>query len=70
MRITVEISDSEMKEIQRLAGERKKGPAIKKLALEALQLKKRAQLSEKFVRREWSVELPEIERLRKARTLW
>ena len=44
MKITVEISDSEVKEICRVTGERKKGPAIRKLVTDALMLKRRESL--------------------------
>ena len=57
MKITVDISDSEMKEICRLTGERKKGPAIRKLVVDALMLKRRESLAQKFIDAEWGVEL-------------
>jgi hypothetical protein len=57
MKITVEFPDSEVKEICRVTGEKKKGPAIRKLVTDALRLKRRAALVEKFVSGEWGVEL-------------
>lgn len=61
MKITVEISDSDAKEICHVTGEKKKGPAIRKLILEALQLKRREKLAEKFVSGEWGVQLEGFE---------
>ena len=61
MKITVEISDSEVKEICRVTGERKKGPAIRKLVTDALMLKRRESLAKKFIDGEWGVELKGFE---------
>jgi hypothetical protein len=57
MKITVEISDSEIKEICHFTGERKKGPAIRKLVVDALLLKRRAAMAENFISGKWGVEL-------------
>jgi hypothetical protein len=57
MKITVEMSDSDIKEICRVTGERKKGPAIRKLVADALLLKQRAALAQKFISGEWGVDL-------------
>ncbi|MFM8277938.1 MAG: hypothetical protein ACKN89_13325 [Cyanobium sp.] len=70
MKVTVELSDQEMAEVLELTGERKKGPAIRRLMEEALQLRRRAQIAQKFLSGEWGVELEtyeadqECERLR------
>ncbi|HBI42140.1 MAG TPA: hypothetical protein DDY78_04685 [Planctomycetales bacterium] len=61
MKITVEIPDSEVKEICRVTGERKKGPAIRKLVADALMLKRRENLAKKFIDGEWGVELKDFE---------
>ena len=61
MKITVEMSDSELKEVCRVTGERKKGPAIRKLVADALLLKRRAALAQKFISGEWGVELKSFE---------
>ena len=42
MKVSVELSDNEMAEILDLTGERKKGPAIRRLMEEALQQRRRA----------------------------
>jgi len=61
MKITVDISDSDMKEICRVTGERKKGPAIRQLVAEALMLKRREKLAQRFIDAEWGVELKGFE---------
>ena len=61
MKATVELSDSEMSEILDLTGERKKGPAIRRLMEEALQLRRRARIAQKFLNGEWGVELDTYE---------
>jgi hypothetical protein len=67
MKISVEISDRELNEIRRFADEKHKGPAIRKLALEGLRLRKRKVLSDKIMAGEWSVEIPDLEKLREDR---
>jgi hypothetical protein len=66
MKITVEFSDSELREIRRLTGEHKKGPAIRKLVVDALMLKKRAEVANKFITGEYGVELSGFEESRAA----
>jgi hypothetical protein len=61
MKVTVELSDHEMAEILDLTGERKKGPAIRRLMEEALQKRRRAQIAERFLSGEWGVELESFE---------
>jgi len=61
MKVTVELSDQEMAEILDLTGERKKGPAIRRLMEEALQLRRRAQIAQRFLSGEWGVELETFE---------
>lgn len=61
MKITVEITDSDIKEICRVTGERKKGPAIRKLVADALMLKRREKFAQKFIDAEWGVELKGFE---------
>ena len=57
MKITVDISDSDLKEICLFTGEKKKGPAIRKMVIDALMLKRREQLAQKFITGECGVEL-------------
>jgi len=61
MKVTVELSDTEMAEILTLTGERKKGPAIRRLMEEALQQHRRAQIAQRFLSGEWGVELESYE---------
>ena len=61
MKITVEIPDSQMKEICRVTGEKKKGPAIRKLVADSLLLKRREMLTRKFISGEFGVELKGFE---------
>jgi hypothetical protein len=61
MKVTVELSDHEMAEILDLTGERKKGPAIRRLMAEALQQRRRAQIAQRFLSGKWGVELESFE---------
>jgi hypothetical protein len=61
MKVTVELSETEMAEILDLTGERKKGPAIRRLMEEALQQRRRAQIVQRFLSGEWGVELESFE---------
>ena len=61
MKVTVDLSDHEMQEILELTGERKKGPAIRRLMEEALQQRRRAQIAQRFLSGEWGVELETFE---------
>ena len=61
MKVTVDFSESELAEIIVFSGEKKKGPAIRKLVYDALMLKRRGQLAEKFISGEWGVELAGFE---------
>ena len=70
MKVTVEVSDDELQEILKITREKRKGAAIRQLALEALMLKKRRQLLDEIEAGKWSVDLPSIEDLRKDRNLW
>ena len=66
MKITVEFSDSEVQEICRYTGERKKGPAIRKLVVDALMLKRREDIAGKFISGKWGTELAGFEEARSA----
>ncbi len=61
MKVTVELSDSELKEVCRITGQSKKGPAIRMLVVDTLMLKRRERLAEKFISGEWGVDLPSFE---------
>ena len=66
MKITVELSDSELKEVCRVTGERKKGPAIRKLVVDALMMHRRREMTGKFISGQWGVELEGYEAARAA----
>lgn len=70
MKVTVEMSDDELKDVLRITREKRKGAAIRQLALEALMLKKRRELLDEVEAGKWSVDLPPIESLRADRNLW
>ncbi len=57
MKVTVELSDQEMAEVLEFTGERKKGPAIRRLMAEALQQRRRARIAERFVSGAWGGDL-------------
>ncbi|WP_094555228.1 hypothetical protein [Synechococcus sp. 1G10] len=61
MKVTVDLSDHEMREILELTGERKKGLAIRRLLEQALQHRRRAQIAQRFLSGEWGVELESYE---------
>jgi hypothetical protein len=61
MKVTVELSDKEMGEILAFTGERKKGPAIRRLMEEALQQRRRSDVAQRFLNGEWGVELESFE---------
>ena len=70
MKVTVEISASELQEILKYSGEKMKGPAIRRLALEELNYRERLDMNDKLHSGEWTVELPPVEELRKDRPVW
>jgi len=61
MKVTVDLPDSELKEICFFTGERKKGPAIRKMVRDVLMIKRREKLAQKFISGEWGVELAAFE---------
>jgi len=61
MKVTVELSETEMAEILNLTGERKKGPAIRRLMVEALQQHRRVLIAQRFLSGEWGVQLESYE---------
>ena len=64
MKVTVEISDSDLQDVLELSGESKKGPAIRLLMEQALQLRRRHRIAERFLSGEWGVELAGYEEAR------
>ncbi len=70
MKITVELSDDELKDVLRFSGEKKKGPAIRKFIAAELAMKRRRELSRKILSGAVSAELPPVEQLRQDRDVW
>jgi SpoVK/Ycf46/Vps4 family AAA+-type ATPase len=70
VKITVEISEKDLKDILRITREKRKGAAIRQLAMEALMLRRRREILDELDAGKWSVDLPPIETLRQDRDLW
>lgn len=66
MKITVELSDIELDNICRITGEKKKGPAIRKMVADALRMKQREEIVSKFISGKVGVELSGFESSRAA----
>jgi hypothetical protein len=64
MKITVDLSENDLRDICRFTGLKKKGPAIRKLVVDALMLQRRREMTEKFVSGEWGLDLPSSEETR------
>ena len=63
MKITVEVSDKDLKDIIRFTGEKKKGPAIAQLVASSLMLERRRELSEEVLSGKFRVEFPHWEKM-------
>jgi hypothetical protein len=70
MKVTVDMSETEVQEILKYSGEKMKGPAIRRLAIEELHYRKRLEMNTKFHSGAWKVELPSVDDLRKDRPVW
>ena len=66
MKVTVELSDSDLQEICRMTGEKKKGPAIRRMVADALMMKRREEIAQKFISGELRVQLSGFEEGRAA----
>ena len=66
MKVTVDIPDSEMEDVCLFTGETKKGPAILMMVADALRLKRRERLAQKFISGEWGTSLAGFESVRAA----
>ncbi|MBC8325346.1 MAG: hypothetical protein H8E27_06945 [Verrucomicrobia subdivision 3 bacterium] len=62
MRVTVEIDDVVLQDLMRFTGEKRKGTALAKAATEAWQLRRRKEVTDKFLSGEWSVDLEPVDR--------
>ena len=61
MKITVDLPEKELRDICRITGISKVGPAVHKLLDESLALRRRAEISGKFISGEWGTDLSGIE---------
>jgi hypothetical protein len=61
MKITVDLPEKDLRDICRITGIAKKGPAIRKLLDEALVRQRRAEISGKFISGKWGTDLADIE---------
>jgi hypothetical protein len=61
MKITIDFPASDLERICEMTGIRKKSPAIRKVLEDALRLRERADIANKFVSGEWSAELEGFE---------
>lgn len=61
MKITVDLPEEDLRDICRITGIGKKGPAIRKMVEDALMLERRKELSAKFLSGEWGAELEGFE---------
>ena len=61
MKITVEISEKDLKDIMRFSGEKKKGPAITKFLTSELMLRRRRELSNEVMSGKVRLEFPHFE---------
>ncbi len=57
MKVTVELSESDLRKVCKVTGVSKKGPAIRMLVIDALMLKRRERLAQKFISGEWGLGL-------------
>ena len=64
MKISVELSDSELKEVCRFTGLKKKGPAIRKLVVERLMMEKRRAFVDEVLAGKFSADLTAVEEAR------
>jgi hypothetical protein len=65
MKITVDISEKDLKDIMRFSGLKKKGPAIVKFVATELMLRRRRELSDEVMAGKFRVEFPDWEESRR-----
>lgn len=64
MKITVEISEKDLRDVMRFSGAKKKGPAIAKFISHGLMLRRRRELADEVMAGNFRVELPDWEESR------
>lgn len=70
MKITVELSEDDLRDVLKFSGETKKGPAIRKFIARELMLLRRREISRRVLTGECSATLPPLRQLRKERKIW
>lgn len=65
MKVTVEISEDDLRHVLEMTGEKKKGPAIAKLVEESVRLERRRLLAGQVLAEGWRCELPDWQEGRK-----
>ncbi|MBA3960334.1 MAG: DUF2191 domain-containing protein [Chthoniobacterales bacterium] len=63
MKITVDVSEKDLKDIIRFSGERKKGPAIAKFLTSELMLRRRRELVDEVMEGKVRVDFPHWEKM-------
>jgi hypothetical protein len=58
VKITVELSEKDLRDVCRFTGLQKKGPAIRKLVIDSLMFQRRREMTEKLVSGDWGLDLP------------
>ena len=66
MKITVDLPEKDLRDICRLTGIPKKGPAIRQLVASALLMERRKEISGKFMSGKWGAELSGYEETKAA----
>lgn len=61
MKITIELPESDLKDILRFSGEKKKGPAIAKFLSTGLKLRRRRELTEEVMSGKVRLDFPHYE---------
>ena len=65
MKVIVEIPDQELKDVLRITGLKAKGPAIRSLLVDSLNLRKRRELDARIAAGEWSIDFPGFEKTKR-----
>jgi hypothetical protein len=58
MKITVEIPENDLADVCRFTGEKKKGPAIRKMVADTLMLRRRKEMTDRIMSGEWQFDMP------------
>ena len=64
MKITVEISEKDLKDVMRFSGVKKMGPAISAFVASELMMKRRLELSDEVTAGKYRIDLPDVYEMR------